>query len=117
METDKDRVEKIIAEKKIYSLLGLSTKAGRLASGEFMTEKSVKEKRACLVIVASDASQNTKKMFRDMCEYYGVPCYNFATKETLGAAIGKEFRASLAVNDEGMANAIKKHLDTLQKEN
>ena len=117
METDKSNIEKLVAEKKIYSLLGLSVKAGRLASGEFMTEKSVKEKRASLVIVASDASQTTKKMFGDMCGYYGVPWYSFATKETLGAAIGKEFRASLAVNDEGLANAIKKHLDTLQIEN
>lgn len=107
---------KMKAEKKIYSLLGLSEKAGFMASGEFMTEKSVKEGRAKLVIVASDASENTRKMFRNMCEYYRVPCRSFADKEALGHAIGKEFRASLAVNDEGMAKAISKHLEMLQIE-
>ena len=86
-------------------------KAGKLASGEFMTEKSVKEGKAELVIVAEDASDNTKKMFRNMCEFYHVPMYNMSNKESLGHGIGKQFRASLAVLDMGLANAIKKQFD------
>ena len=35
---------------KVFSLLGLATRAGRTASGEFMTEKSVKNKTAALVL-------------------------------------------------------------------
>ena len=96
--------------KKIFSLLGLGNKAGYIASGEFSTEKSVKEGKAELVIVASDASDNTKKMFTNMCTFYDVPLYYFGEKTELGHAIGKEFRASLAVNDRGMAQAIEKHL-------
>ena len=53
---------------KILSLVGLATRAGKTASGEFCTEKEVKTGRAALVIVAGDASENTKKKFRDMCE-------------------------------------------------
>ena len=34
----------------------------------------------------------------------------FGEKEELGHAIGKQFRASLAVTDEGLAKAIKKNL-------
>ena len=104
---------RLTAEKKLYSLLGLAEKGGRLASGEFMTEKTVKEGSACLVIVAGDASDNTKKMFRNMCDFYDVPFFCFSDKETLGHKIGKEFRASLAVKDEGMAKAIEKHLAVL----
>lgn len=96
--------------KKILSLLGISQKAGYIASGEFLTEKSVKEKKSYLVIVASDSSGNTKKMFENMCSYYGVPIYYFSTKNELGHAMGKEFRASLSINDAGMAGAIKKQL-------
>ena len=51
---------------KIFSLLGLATRAGRLVSGEFMTEKAVKEGRAQLVLLGADASANTKKNFRIM---------------------------------------------------
>ena len=68
---------------KVLSLIGLATKAGQTASGEFMTEREVKTGRAALVIVAGD---------------------------TLGHAMGKEFRASLAILDEGFAKGVLKHL-------
>ena len=41
---------------KVLSMLGLSAKAGNIASGEFSTEKAVKEGKAHLVIVAGDVS-------------------------------------------------------------
>jgi len=81
-----------------------------MVSGEFLTEKAVKERKAALVIVAEDASDNTKKMFNDMCTYYKVPIYFCGQKAELGHAIGKEFRASLAVLDKGFADAIEKQL-------
>ena len=85
---------------------------GKTASGEFCTEKEVKSGRAALVIVAGDASDNTKKKFQNMCDFYEVPIYFYKDKDTLGHAMGKEFRASLAVLDEGFAKGIRKHMDT-----
>lgn len=99
-------------QNKVLSLVGLATKAGKTVSGEFMTEKEVKLGRAALVIVADDASDNTKKKFRDMCEFYKVPIYFYVDKDTLGHAMGKEFRASLAILDKGFAKGIQKHLET-----
>ena len=49
---------------RALSMISLATKAGKTKSGEFMTEKEVKEGRAHLVIVADDASDNTKRNFR-----------------------------------------------------
>jgi len=97
---------------KTLSMISLATKAGKTKSGEFMTEKEVKEGNACLVIVAGDASENTKKKFKNMCDFYKVPIYFYGDKDTLGHAMGKEFRASLAVTDAGFAKGIRKHLDT-----
>ena len=88
---------------KVLSLIGLAMKAGRCTSGEMMTENETKAGNAKLVIVASDASENTKKKFRDMCKFY-------RDKDTLGHAMGKEFRASLAILDEGFADGILKEL-------
>lgn len=87
-------------------MLGIAAKSGSVKSGEFSTEKAVKEGTAYLVIVARDASDNTKKMFRNMTDFYGVPMYEYGEKETLGHFIGKEFRASLAVTNEGLAHSI-----------
>lgn len=97
---------------KTLSLVSLATKAGQTKSGEFMTEKAVKEGTAYLVIVAGDASDNTKKKFQNMCDFYKVPVYFYGDKDTLGHAMGKEFRASLAVTDAGFAKGIMKHMNT-----
>ena len=97
---------------KVLSLIGLATRAGKTASGEFSTEKEVKCGRAVLVIVAKDASDNTKKKFKNMCDFYQVPIYFYADKDTLGHAMGKQFRASLAILDEGFAKGIRKNMDT-----
>lgn len=96
--------------KKVFSLLGIATKSNNLVSGEFQTEKVVKGHKAALVIVAEDASDNTKKMFTNMCTFYKVPIFFCGLKNELGHAMGKEFRASLAVTDKGLADAIIKQL-------
>ena len=101
---------------KVLNLIGLAQKAGKVVSGEFMTEKAVKTGEAALVILAEDASENTQKKFRNMCEFYEVPLYILSDKETLGHAMGKEFRASLAVQDWNFAEAIRKVLQDEGKE-
>ena len=102
--------------KKIYSYLGLAQKAGKLAAGEFSVEKAVKEKKAVLIIISEEASENTKKQFVNSGTFYERPVYFFGKKEELGAAIGKEFRASVAILDQGLADAIKKQLECLGHE-
>ena len=94
--------------KKFYSLLGLCQKAGRLKSGEFQTESAIKTGEAWLVIIAEDASENTKKKFKDSAKFYEVECIEAGTKAELGAAIGKEMRTSLAVCDEGFYKSFMK---------
>jgi len=97
-------------QNKVLSYIGLATKSGNVASGEFLTEKAVKEGKAKLVIVAEDASANTKKMFQNMCDFYHVPIQLLSEKGELGHAMGKQFRASLAILDQGLADAIIKQL-------
>ena len=97
--------------RKVYGTLGLAMKSGNVASGEFLTEQAVRSGTAKLVIVAEDASDNTKKKFLNSCSYYKVPIAVFGDKDALGSAIGKEFRASLAVLNEGFASSISKNLD------
>lgn len=98
---------------RVFNLVGLATKAGKTVSGEFSTEKAVKTGKACLVIVSQEASDNTKKMFSNMCSYYRVPICFFGGKEALGHAMGREMRASMAVTDPGLAAAIEKQLEKI----
>ena len=101
------------SRQRALNLIGLATKAGKTVSGEFSTEKAVKTEKAYLVVVSEEASDNTKKMFMNMCTYYKVPICYFGGKGELGHAMGKELRASLAVVDEGFARAIVKQMNTI----
>jgi len=100
---------------KVISMIGLATRAGKVASGEFSTEKAIKDGKAWLVIVASDASANTKKLFTNRCAYYKVPLYIYGTKETLGHGMGREIRASLALLDKGFSDAVTKLINSEQE--
>ncbi len=98
---------------KILSLIGLAMRGRNLVSGEFQTKAAVRSGSAMLVVIAQDASHNTKKLFHDKCASYRVPIYEYGTREALGQAVGKEFRSSLAVCDAGLANAISKKLEEM----
>lgn len=96
---------------RVYSMLGLAERAGKVVSGEFSTEKAVKSRKACLVVLASDASANTRKHFSDMCAYRNIPLCIYGNKEELGHAIGKQMRANLAVTDKGFADSIRERIE------
>lgn len=101
---------------RILSNLSLARKAGQIASGEFSVEKSVKEGSACLVIVAADASDNTKNKMKNMTAYYKVPIYFYSDKENLGKCIGKEYRSMVAVKHPGFADSLVKKFVTIQNQ-
>jgi ribosomal protein L7Ae-like RNA K-turn-binding protein len=92
-------------------MISLCAKAGKLTSGNFSVEKAVKLQRAYVVIVASDASDNTKKLFNQKCNYYKIPYFEFGDKDNLGRFIGKEFRTSIAILDEGFGNQLIKYFN------
>lgn len=96
---------------KIYSMISLCARAGRLCSGNFTVERAVKDRRAYVVIVATDASDNTKKLFDQKCNYYDIPYYEYGTKDELGRYSGNEVRTSVAVLDAGFAEQIIKYMN------
>ena len=46
---------------KIINLLGLAQRAGKLTSGDFIVEKSIKKRDAKLVFLAIDTASNNEK--------------------------------------------------------
>ena len=92
---------------KFLSLLGLCKRAGRLAAGEVAAEQAVRKKQAYLLILAEDASKNTKKKFTNSAAYYELPLAEIGTKTELGRAIGAEERSIIAITEEGFAKKLK----------
>lgn len=102
---------------KLISMISMCQKSGKLLSGEENCENSIRSKKAKIIIVANDASDNTKKKFRNSSEYYHIPLYLFMTKEELGKITGKKIRAVLTVNDESFSKQIIKLFDMVNSEN
>lgn len=88
-------------------MLSLCQKAGKLVTGEFAAKEAVLNQTAYLVIVATDASNNTKKLFNDKTSYRNIPCVQWGTKEEIGDRVGKNPRAVIAIVDENFARKIK----------
>jgi len=91
---------------KLASLLGLAQKARKIVSGEFAVEQAVRSKKAKLLLIAADASENSKKNYRALAAYYQITCHETLSKDQFGAAIGKPPRAALAVIDSGFSHTI-----------
>lgn len=91
---------------KIYSMLGLAMKAGKVVCGTDVCIENVKSKKAFLVVVANDASDNTKEKLKRICEQRKVKFVYFGNKFSLSAAAGKVDKAIYAVLDKGFSEKI-----------
>ena len=91
---------------KIFGMIGLAKRAGKVSTGSFICLKAIRSGRAKLVIIAGDASENTKKSICDSCSYYKVKLIEFSDMGSLGHATGGGDRAVVSVNDNNFAKAI-----------
>lgn len=91
---------------KVYNLIGLAYKAGKISSGAMAVKTSMGSKRARLLIFSDDAAQNTRQVLESLCRKYAVPYCTLGDKNQLGASIGKAYRVAVTINDSGFAEAI-----------
>jgi ribosomal protein L7Ae-like RNA K-turn-binding protein len=96
---------------RIYSFIGLAAKARALVSGDDTCEMTIKKGKAKLVIIAGDASPNTKKKFEEMCEYRHIDKRIYGEKEFIGKYIGKDVRSVIAVTERNFAGRLKELID------
>ncbi|WP_170008728.1 YlxQ family RNA-binding protein [Bacillus fonticola] len=93
------------------SLLGLAYRARKVVSGEELVIGEVRKRKVSLVLLSSDASENTVKKVTNKCTSYGVPLRRVADRESLGNAIGKPARVVVGVTDKGFGDSLCKRLD------
>lgn len=91
---------------KVLSLLGFAAKSGNISSGDGTVLNDIRKGKAYLVIVAEDASDNTKKKFEDKSASYGVKMFLFGKSQELSKAIGKNNRTVIAIKNIDFAQKI-----------
>jgi len=100
------------SKKKLLSMLALARKAGKVISGGDNCDKAIRDGKALLVFLASDASDNTLKRFRDKVAFYPTPLAENFKKDDFDC-IGLENKAVLVVTDEGFAKKMKEMINNL----
>lgn len=93
---------------KVYGLLGICSKAGKLISGTDIILENLAKKKVSLVIVAEDASEKTIKNIKYYCEKENVQLLIYGKIEENSKAIGKHNRAIIGILDKNLAVAIQK---------
>lgn len=91
---------------KILGLIGLATRARKIAFGADSVELEIKKKKVKLIVVAEDSSERTKNKFRKLSEEYNIPIIEKETIETLSKAIGKDNKAIIGIEDINFSKEI-----------
>ncbi|WP_407857064.1 L7Ae/L30e/S12e/Gadd45 family ribosomal protein [Enterococcus hailinensis] len=92
-------------KQKVLNMLGLAMRAGKLITGEELTINDIRKNKVRLVIVTTDASENTQKKLLDKSKYYKTTCFVEFTQEEILGAIGKP-RKVIGILDQGFAKKI-----------
>lgn len=100
----------------LLSTVGLALRAGRLELGEEPVGAACRACKARLLLLAADAADNTRRRAAHFAEAGKVPTAALPfSKEELGAAVGRNSCAMLALTDIGMAAALAKRLAALDE--
>ena len=101
----------------IPSLLGLALRAGRLAVGEEPVGVACRCHKGYLLLLASDATDNTIRRALHFCQAGKTICLTLPlTKQELGSGLGRASCAMLALTDVGFAAAVAEKLAQLDPE-
>lgn len=98
-------------KRRFLTYLGFAARSRNAAVGCELALKAVRRsagKDVTVAVLASDASERTKKQMGDKCTYYKVfLARTDAAADEIGAALGKKSPvAAAAVTDKNLASAI-----------
>ena len=99
--------DKELLNQNTLGFIGIAKKSGNLICGEDQSLKAVEENKVRLLLVASDASANTRKKVGRAVDIFSVRCiYVPYTAEQLGGIIGFARCTVCAVLDTKIASEL-----------
>lgn len=93
---------------RLYGIIGLATKAGKLIAGTEACLEGIEKKNIKLILIAQDAAERTKKIVKEKCEKFNVSVYEILTIEEISKSIGKPNKAIIGLKENGFAEATEK---------
>ena len=95
--------------KNTLGVIGLAYRARGIATGTNQVLEAIRARKAKLVIIASDVSENTRKNLTDKASFYSARTeIADITAEELGRAVGRSNTAAIAFTDVNFVKAYEK---------
>ena len=91
---------------KFLSFLGLAKRSGSILEGYSKCNEQRNKKKIYLFIVSKDASDASKKKFKNHCIDNNIKYIENFSKEELGAAVGRPEVKIVAVLDDNIARKL-----------
>lgn len=88
------------------NLLGLAKRARKIVSGDQLIP-AIQNQSVKLVLLAADASENTKKRIQDKCSFYEREVILVDSSAQLNQAMGTANRKAVGIVDEGFAKSLR----------
>ena len=98
-------------KKNTMGVIGLAARARGIVIGTNQVLEAIRSKKAKLVLIACDVSDNTRKNLTDKANFYSAKTQETdITAEELGRAVGHSNTASIAFTDMNFVKAYEKSL-------
>lgn len=91
---------------KIYSMLGIARKGGKISIGFDVTSLDIKANKSKLVLIAENASEKTKNNIIYLCDKYNIKYIVYGENEILGKCLGRKVVSVLSVHDTNIASYL-----------
>ena len=96
---------------KLLSYMGFARKSGNLISGSNTCAFSMKKGKVRLLLIAEDASENTKEKMTSEAKASNVPVRIFGDSGEMSRAVGESGRTVFGITDGNFAQVIKKEIE------
>jgi len=93
-------------KQRVLGMLGFAQRAGHVVTGEPVVLSKIRNNKAILVFLASDAAINTTKRITDKAHFYHIQLETSFSTDELSQAVGKINRKVIAVCDRQFAKTM-----------
>lgn len=91
---------------KFFTMLGFAQKSGNTVMGDDLVESALKKRAVSLIIISSDASEDTKDKYIKLCESVNVKIIIDFSREDLSSAIGKFNRTLIGIKNKKFSREL-----------
>lgn len=102
-------------QERISGLLGLACRARKTICGDFAAANHLKKHTVPMLFLAHDGGSDNVKKYRCLAERKKITVIDIFSKEELGQAVGKRQNVVVLLTDAGLAKAIAKVMQTMDK--